>query len=84
MTALLAIWMDSTILQMMAGFLLGMTVVGSHNFFHKRDNFRMYYMDLSPLSSYEWRISHACSHHLYPNTVLVRKKNDSIHGLCVQ
>ncbi|XP_011506370.1 PREDICTED: cytochrome b5-related protein-like, partial [Ceratosolen solmsi marchali] len=33
------------------------------------DNFRMYYFDLSTMSSKDWRISHGLSHHLYPNTV---------------
>lgn len=28
----------------------------------------MYYFDLSLLSSYDWRISHGISHHLFPNT----------------
>lgn len=41
----------------------------SHNFFHQADNFRMFYFDLSPLSSSEWRISHGLSHHLYTNTL---------------
>ena len=45
------------------------TVIIAHNFFHMKDNFRMYYFDLSMMSSKEWRISHALSHHLYPNTL---------------
>ena len=45
--------------------LLGM----AHNFFHQANNFRMYYFDLSPHSSYEWRITHAFSHHLFTNTL---------------
>ncbi|XP_029660033.1 cytochrome b5-related protein-like [Formica exsecta] len=34
-----------------------------------RDNFRMYYFDLSMLSSKNWRIVHVMSHHMYPNTL---------------
>ena len=34
-----------------------------------RDNFRMYYLDLSAMSSKDWRVSHALSHHLYSNTI---------------
>lgn len=34
-----------------------------------RDNFRMYYFNLSLMSSRDWRISHALSHHLYTNTI---------------
>ena len=41
----------------------------AHNFFHQADNFRMYYFDLFPLSSQEWRTTHAISHHLFPNTL---------------
>lgn len=42
----------------------------AHNFLHKKDNFRMYYFDFSLFSHNDWRISHALSHHVYPNTVL--------------
>lgn len=40
----------------------------AHNFFHQADNFRMYYFDLSSLTSSDWRVTHALSHHLYTNT----------------
>ncbi|KAJ3416324.1 Cytochrome b5- protein [Chytridiales sp. JEL 0842] len=61
----------------MGGSWLAMTVVGvcmaglmlvGHNFFHQRDNLRMYLFNLGGLSSHEWRTSHALSHHLFPNT----------------
>lgn len=29
----------------------------------------MYYFDLSTMSSKDWRITHAMSHHMYPNTL---------------
>lgn len=45
------------------------TAVIGHNYFHMRDNFRMYYFDLSLMSSKDWRITHVLSHHLYPNTL---------------
>jgi hypothetical protein len=41
-----------------AGLLLGLVCGFAHNFFHQRDNWRMYMFDLSPLSSWEWRVSH--------------------------
>lgn len=41
----------------------------AHNFFHQKDNFRMYYFDLCLMSSRGWRVSHALSHHLYTNTI---------------
>lgn len=51
-----------------AGFMLQCVITSAHNFFHKRANWRMYSFDLCPYSSYEWRISHAYSHHTFPNT----------------
>lgn len=44
------------------------TIIG-HNYLHMRDNFRMYYFDISCMSSREWRITHAMSHHMYANTL---------------
>lgn len=59
----------SLLLTLIAGTMLSMTVICAHNFFHQRDNWRMYYFDLSLLSSYEWRITHGISHHMFPNTL---------------
>ncbi|XP_069167234.1 cytochrome b5-related protein isoform X2 [Procambarus clarkii] len=56
-------------LAVFAGIVLGMTGNCAHNFFHQRDNWRMYYFDLLLFSSYDWRISHGLSHHLFPNTI---------------
>ncbi|XP_012254794.2 cytochrome b5-related protein-like [Athalia rosae] len=53
-----------------SGMFLCWTSVAAHNFFHQRDSFRMCYFDLTFMSSKEWRITHALSHHLYTNTVL--------------
>ena len=41
-----------------------------HNFFHQRNNWRAHYFDLSLFSTRYWRVSHALSHHLFPNTLL--------------
>jgi len=71
MFAMTSVAIGSLALQIIAGLILGMCIVCAHNFFHKKDSWRRFYMDLSPLSSYEWRISHAFSHHMYPNTILV-------------
>ncbi|KAG7208906.1 hypothetical protein KM043_015087 [Ampulex compressa] len=57
----------------LAGVFLAWTAIIGHNYFHMRDNFRMYYFDLSLMSSKDWRISHAMSHHLYPNTIWDRE-----------
>ncbi|KAJ8680520.1 hypothetical protein QAD02_016307 [Eretmocerus hayati] len=59
----------SWIFVVISGVFLAWTTIIAHNFFHMRDNFRMYYFDLSIMSSKEWRVSHALSHHLYPNTL---------------
>ncbi|XP_067013447.1 cytochrome b5-related protein isoform X2 [Anabrus simplex] len=69
-TAIMAGAMWSYSLGALSGFLLTLTVISAHNFFHQKDNLRMYYFDLSFMSSREWRISHALSHHLYPNSLL--------------
>lgn len=52
-----------------AGLFLAWTAVIGHNYLHMRDSFRMYYFDLSAMSSKDWRITHAMSHHIYPNTL---------------
>lgn len=33
------------------------------------DNWRMYCFNLTGMNYREWRISHAISHHMYPNTI---------------
>lgn len=68
--AVVAAASSSYITGALSGFLLALTVIAAHNFFHQKDNFRMYYFDLSLMSSRDWRISHALSHHLYPNSLL--------------
>ncbi|OAD59365.1 Cytochrome b5-related protein [Eufriesea mexicana] len=60
---------QSYLLVPLAGLFLAWTAICGHNYFHMRDNFRMYYFDLSTMSSKDWRISHAMSHHIYPNTL---------------
>jgi hypothetical protein len=53
-----------------SGFCLAGLANCAHNYWHLRDNWRMYTFDLSCYSSYEWRISHGYSHHTFPNSVL--------------
>lgn len=52
------------------GVLLALTSIAAHNYLHLRDNYRSYYLDMSMMSSKDWRITHVLSHHLYPNTLL--------------
>ncbi|KAL7631277.1 UNVERIFIED_CONTAM: hypothetical protein RMT77_018411 [Armadillidium vulgare] len=54
---------------LIAGLLLEFIMTAAHNFFHLKDNWRMFLFDLSTLSTRDWRISHALSHHIYPNTI---------------
>ena len=54
---------------LLSGLLLSVLAICAHNFYHKKDNWRMYSFDLTLYSSHEWRISHAYSHHVFPNTI---------------
>lgn len=54
---------------LLAGIFLAWTTIIAHNYFHMRNTFRMYYFDLSVMSSKDWRITHVMSHHSYPNTL---------------
>ncbi|KYN03197.1 Protein yellow [Cyphomyrmex costatus] len=67
--SLVAALVHSYAILILASLFLTWTTVAAHNYFHMRDNFRMYYFDLSMLSSKNWRITHAMSHHMYPNTI---------------
>ncbi|CAH2001566.1 unnamed protein product [Acanthoscelides obtectus] len=53
----------------LAGIFLGLLSVAAHNYFHRRDNLRMYYFQFSLMQIREWRILHALSHHLHTNTI---------------
>lgn len=55
---------------LLASLFVSWTIIAAHNYFHRRDNFRMYYFNIMLLSYREWRIQHALSHHLYPNSLL--------------
>lgn len=45
-------------------------IITGHNYFHRKDNFRMTYFNLGFMSYREWRVSHALSHHLYTNSLV--------------
>ncbi|XP_063983711.1 cytochrome b5-related protein-like isoform X2 [Diachasmimorpha longicaudata] len=60
---------QSRLALIIAAAVLTFTVIIGHNYLHMRDNFRMYYFDIGLMSSREWRITHAMSHHMYPNTI---------------
>lgn len=73
---LLTAWTGSYWMAFVTGFLLFLNMNCSHNFFHQRDNWRMYGFDLGLLSSYEWRVTHALSHHGFTNSVLDFEMSD--------
>lgn len=68
-TSALTARFDNTYLMFLASLCMCYTIISAHNFFHRRDNFRMMYFNLSFFNYKEWRITHAMSHHLYPNSL---------------
>lgn len=67
--SILTAYTQSYLMIVFTGILLAWTAISGHNYLHMKDNFRMYYFDLSTMSSKDWRITHAMSHHMYPNTL---------------
>lgn len=67
---IVAAYCHSYTVLLLASLFASWTIIAAHNFFHRRDNFRMYYFNLMLLSYREWRIQHSMSHHLYPNSLL--------------
>ncbi|XP_022228126.2 LOW QUALITY PROTEIN: cytochrome b5-related protein [Drosophila obscura] len=61
--------LDSFLVQALAGLALCWLANAAHNYFHQRDNWRMYTFNLTLLSFRNWRVSHALSHHVYPNSL---------------
>lgn len=68
-TSVFSVKFDSIWLMVLSGVCMCYTIISAHNFFHRRDNFRMFYFNLSFFNFKEWRISHAMSHHLFPNSL---------------
>ncbi|KAF6207091.1 hypothetical protein GE061_018330 [Apolygus lucorum] len=66
--ATLAAVRESYVIAAASAVCLCCVTVVAHNFFHQRDNFRMYYWAFCGFSVKEWRISHSLSHHLFPNS----------------
>ncbi|KAJ6646947.1 Cytochrome b5-related protein [Pseudolycoriella hygida] len=69
LAAILAMQWDSMALVILSSLCLNYTTISAHNFFHQKDNFRMYYFNLCFLSYRDWRIQHSISHHLYTNSL---------------
>jgi hypothetical protein len=67
-SAVLAATLESKSLAFVSGIFVFWQFVIAHNYFHQKDNWRMFCFNLSLLNHREWRVSHAMSHHLYPNS----------------
>lgn len=70
MSAVTAAWFQSIPFAILTGFCLNSLGIASHNYLHKKDNWRMYCLNLLGINYREWRVSHVISHHMYPNTLL--------------
>ncbi|XP_062535313.1 cytochrome b5-related protein-like isoform X2 [Armigeres subalbatus] len=68
--ACVAINRHSYLLGALCGLFVAWTMIGAHNFFHRKDNWRMLAFNLAFFSYREWRVAHAISHHLFPNSLL--------------
>ncbi|XP_026737247.1 cytochrome b5-related protein-like [Trichoplusia ni] len=60
----------SMVSYLIAALSLAWCTVASHNYIHMKSNWRMYLFNLSMWSYRDFRVSHALSHHLYPNTLM--------------
>lgn len=70
LTAILTQRFQSVAIAFLCGLFYTWCGICGHNFLHMRDNFRMYYINIMFMNYRNWRISHALSHHLYPNSLL--------------
>lgn len=70
LTAILAQRYQSMILASICGLFYTWCGVSGHNFLHQRDNFRMKYFNILLINYRDFRVSHALSHHVYPNSLL--------------
>lgn len=67
--SIIAARFNSVILAVLTGISLVLLGISSHNYLHQKDNWRMFCLNLSGFNYREWRISHAMSHHMFPNTI---------------
>lgn len=65
-----AMHFESFLLAFLSGVIYTWTGICGHNFFHQKDNYRMYYFNLLFMSYRDWRITHVISHHIFPNSLL--------------
>lgn len=58
----------AVVLAMVSGLFMMWLTILAHNFIHQRNNWRMYLMNFSLMGCRDWRVFHAMSHHMYPNS----------------
>lgn len=59
---------ENLYLAIITGCFIYCQIVISHNYFHRKDNIRMYGINLSGSDFTAWRITHVLSHHMYTNS----------------
>lgn len=59
---------EAIIWTLIAGQCLGWSANFAHNFMHQADNWRMLTANLSFINHRDFRVFHAMSHHMFPNT----------------
>lgn len=61
-------WYVAFGLAMLNGLFITWFTIITHNFIHKKNNWRMYMMNITLMNWRDWRVFHAMSHHMYPNS----------------
>lgn len=70
LTAILAQRYQSMPMALICSLIYTFCGISSHNFLHQRNNFRMKYFNIFLMNYRDYRVSHALSHHIYPNSLL--------------
>lgn len=70
LTAILTQRLQSIWMAMICALFYTLCGAAGHNYLHQRDNFRMKYFNLLFMTYRGWRVSHALSHHMFPNSRL--------------
>ncbi|XP_026755581.1 cytochrome b5-related protein-like [Galleria mellonella] len=55
---------------LVASLSMAWAMVASHNYIHRKNNWRMYVFNVGLWSYRDFRVSHVLSHHLFPNTLM--------------
>ena len=58
----------AAVLAVVSGVLMMWLTMFAHNYIHQKNNWRMYLMNFSLMGWRDWRVFHAMSHHMYPNS----------------